>query len=40
MLEDRNQTVHLYKEALADEVFRRLPRYAEALARLAARLAG
>lgn len=40
MLEDRNQTVHPYKEALADEVFGRLPRYAEALARLAGRLAG
>jgi nucleotidyltransferase substrate binding protein (TIGR01987 family) len=28
MLEDRNQTVHIYKEAYADEVFVRLPCYA------------
>ena len=38
MLEDRNQTVHIYKEAYADEVFARLPRYAGLLARLVARL--
>lgn len=38
MLEDRNQTVHIYKEAFADEVFGRLPRYAGLLARLVAKL--
>jgi nucleotidyltransferase substrate binding protein (TIGR01987 family) len=36
MLEDRNQTVHIYKEAYADEVYARLPRYAGLLARLVA----
>jgi hypothetical protein len=38
MLEDRTQTVHIYKEAYADKVFGRPPRYAGLLAGLVARL--
>ncbi|KAA0253164.1 nucleotidyltransferase [Acidobacteria bacterium ACD] len=39
MLEDRNRTSHLYKAAMAEEVYSRLPAYL-ALMRKAARRAG
>jgi nucleotidyltransferase substrate binding protein (TIGR01987 family) len=38
MLRDRNLCVHTYREALAREIYQRLPRYAKLLAQLAARL--
>jgi uncharacterized protein YutE (UPF0331/DUF86 family) len=31
MVDDRNLTVHLYKEAVARQIFERLPRHAELL---------
>jgi nucleotidyltransferase substrate binding protein (TIGR01987 family) len=39
MLGDRNLTVHTYNEALAEEIFARLPRYAALLASWFAALA-
>lgn len=38
MLDDRNRTSHSYNEAVADEIFRRLPEYAAALRALRERL--
>lgn len=35
MLDDRNRTTHTYNEAIAEEIFRRLPEYAEAVGALA-----
>ncbi len=34
MLKDRNRTTHIYNEALADEIFSRLPGYLSALTKL------
>jgi nucleotidyltransferase substrate binding protein (TIGR01987 family) len=36
MLEDRNRTSHLYKAALAEEVYKRLPGYLSLMSRAAA----
>lgn len=40
MLEDRNRTTHTYDEALARDVFGRLPRYVALLEALVAEIAG
>lgn len=37
MLRDHNLSAHTYREALAREIYQRLPRYANLLAQLAAR---
>jgi nucleotidyltransferase substrate binding protein (TIGR01987 family) len=38
MLEDRNQTLHTYQEALADEIYSRLPEHYARMIRLSSRL--
>ena len=38
MIDDRNLTTHTYKEATAEEVFERLPRYAKEMQELLDRL--
>lgn len=38
MLEDRKRTSHTYNEATAEEIYSRLPEYADAMAGLAQRL--
>ena len=39
MLDDRNRTTHTYNEAVAEEIFKRLPVYARALGALSKALA-
>jgi nucleotidyltransferase substrate binding protein (TIGR01987 family) len=38
MLDDRNQTSHTYQEALADEIYSRLPEHYARMIRLCSRL--
>jgi hypothetical protein len=40
MLDDRNQTSHTYHEALADEIYSRLPEHYARMIRLCSRLEG
>ncbi len=40
MLEDRNQTAHTYDEALAKDVYQRLPRHLPLLEKLLAAIQG
>ena len=40
MLDDRNLTVHIYKEKYADEVYSRLPQYVELFKHLLNKLQG